>query len=150
MAVVKQDEKAEPGLSEPPHQYATLGVIRAAHRNSDGTSNLVLQGIARIRIVEIVGEEPYRRIKIDAIREMTDASQEKLEALREGILAQLGSEENLASEIPEEFMDFLKTVDDPVQWIDLLSFSVCGDPPTAPRSHRTGRPVRDSGTLFIP
>jgi len=125
MAVVKQDENAQGGMVEPPHEYATLGVIRAAHKNDDGTSNLVLQGIARIRILEIVEEEPYRQIKIDPIQETSHASTEQLERLQEKTLSQLKAEEALLSQIPEEFMDFLRTVEDPVQWIDLLSYSIC-------------------------
>ena len=50
-----------PGDSrERPLPIAGLGIVRAAVKNSNGTSNLVLQGIARVRLGRVIRYRPYR------------------------------------------------------------------------------------------
>jgi Lon protease-like protein len=51
----------KPGRSrETPSAVAGLGLVRASVGNRDGTSNLVLQGIARVELTETVRYRPYR------------------------------------------------------------------------------------------
>ncbi len=38
---------------------AGLGLIRASVENADGTSNLILQGLARVRLVNFVQHAPF-------------------------------------------------------------------------------------------
>ena len=39
---------------EPPHRIASVGIVRACQKNENGTSNLLLQGLCRVEIAEIV------------------------------------------------------------------------------------------------
>jgi ATP-dependent Lon protease len=51
----------KPGIKrESPCPVAGLGLIRASVKNKDGTSHLILQGLARIRFEETVCRKPYR------------------------------------------------------------------------------------------
>ena len=51
----------KPGrVRETPSGVGGLGLIRASVSNADGTSHLVLQGIARIEFAEVVRYKPYR------------------------------------------------------------------------------------------
>ncbi len=51
----------QPGTSrERPCEVAGLGVVRVSLQNQDGTSNLVLQGISRVRIGKALRYRPYR------------------------------------------------------------------------------------------
>ncbi len=52
---------------EPPHRVASVGIVRACQKNENGTSNLLLQGLARVEVMEILADEPYRRIRIRAL-----------------------------------------------------------------------------------
>src|ERR1044071_3327833 len=49
---------------ETPSRVAGLGLVRASVGNPDGTSHLVLQGIARVQLTEPVRYRPYRVQKI--------------------------------------------------------------------------------------
>ena len=49
---------------ETPASVAGLGLIRAAVEQSDGTSNLILQGVARVELTDIVRYRPYRLCRI--------------------------------------------------------------------------------------
>lgn len=52
---------------ESPSQVAGLGLIRASVTNRDGTSHLVLQGLARVELGETVRYKPYRVHRIRAL-----------------------------------------------------------------------------------
>lgn len=59
----------KPGrVRETPSNIAGLGLIRASVANPDGTSNLILQGIARVELTETVQSKPYRVHRIQPIR----------------------------------------------------------------------------------
>ena len=61
----------KPGRSrETPSMVAGLGLVRASVGNRDGTSHLVLQGIARVRLAEPVRYKPYRIQKIRPLETM--------------------------------------------------------------------------------
>lgn len=61
-----------PGVSEarrPEDIFATAGVglVRACVGNPDGTSNLILQGVARVRFTEFLQERPFRIARIEPL-----------------------------------------------------------------------------------
>src|SRR5687768_18466596 len=47
-------ELADPSKFEPPHRIASVGIVRACQKNDNGTSNLLLQGLCRVAIEDIV------------------------------------------------------------------------------------------------
>lgn len=54
-----------PGAAEEaPCDVAGLGVVRYSVQRPNGTSDLVLQGIARVRLSDLVRQKPYRRMRI--------------------------------------------------------------------------------------
>lgn len=57
-----------------PSAVAGLGLIRASVSRQDGTSNLVLQGIARVELAEVVRYRPYRVQRIRPLRSQTSDS----------------------------------------------------------------------------
>ena len=50
------------------HAVAGLGLIRACVENEDGTSQLVLQGLARVRLANFVQHRPFRIAQISELR----------------------------------------------------------------------------------
>lgn len=70
---------------EYPHPVAGLGLIRASVRSADGTSHLVLQGIARVHLGPVIRYKPYRIHEIEVIRPQPENTQSIL-ALRSRVL----------------------------------------------------------------
>src|SRR6266566_9624501 len=64
---------------------ATVGLIRACVGRGDGTSNLILQGLQRVRFTEFEQETPFPVAKIDIV-ESRDATTVETEALAEKVL----------------------------------------------------------------
>ncbi len=58
----------KPGnIRETPSPVAGLGLIRVSVGHRDGTSHLILQGLARVELVEAVRYRPYRVQRINVI-----------------------------------------------------------------------------------
>src|SRR6185503_18359482 len=54
-----------PGSSrETPLPVAGVGLIRVSVRHKDGTSHLILQGLARVELEEVVQVKPYRVARV--------------------------------------------------------------------------------------
>ncbi len=113
---------------EPPFPVATVGMVRASHENEDGTSNLILQGLFRVRFEDIITETPYRRARISPIYSSRQNLAEDLEAHRSECLRLIRKKLALGGqEEEEEAFQFLAQIHDPDNFIDLACFSVLGD-----------------------
>jgi ATP-dependent Lon protease len=71
---------------ETPAPIATLGLVRASVRNDNGTSNLILQGLLRVRLGKVVRYKPYRQHLIQPILPNTEPGSLVLDALVSRIL----------------------------------------------------------------
>ncbi|MHC1768459.1 MAG: LON peptidase substrate-binding domain-containing protein [Verrucomicrobiia bacterium] len=134
----------KPGRTrETPSQVAGLGLVRASVGNRDGTSHLVLQGIARVALDRPVRYKPYRvqRIKplettagdtvvVDALAakvlELVSIRLEQGFELPVHVLRQLSrSEEADASGSPvftlKQVIQYLVSLEKPDQMADLIS-----------------------------
>ncbi len=111
--------------SEDPVQSAagvgTIGIVRASHEQEDGTSNLLLHGVIRVKFLRwIEGKSyPYAEIEpIPAIFEPPHQAAAATTTLR-------GCVEDAIRELPEEVrksvMELLHRTDDPVILADIVS-----------------------------
>jgi len=118
----------KPDAFEPPHRIATMGIVRACQENKDGTSNLLLQGLARVEIQSIVRDDPYRTVAIRALTSETGADEEENLKLRARLSRLLATRQRLSGEASNELSRFLKSVNDPEIFVDLAAFSFCDKP----------------------
>ena len=119
------NELGRPGKFEPPHRIASVGIIRACQKNHNGTSNLLLQGICRVEILDILQDEPYRRIRIRALSSQLGASAGENEDLRRQLARLIHLKLKLAATASAGLATFLKTVEDPEAFVDIAAFSLC-------------------------
>lgn len=76
-AVALSKPDPQPSGSESFHRVAGLGMIRACVKNEDGTSHLVLQGVARVELTRVLQDSPFL---IAEIREIPSTVSNELEA----------------------------------------------------------------------
>ncbi len=134
----------KPGTTrETPSPVAGLGLIRVSVGHRDGTSHLILQGLARVELEETVRYRPYRvqRIKpilpqpCDNVR--VDALVAKMRELLEErinlglpfpfpVMSPGQNEKNPAASpfSPKEILTYLDSITDPEQAADLVSCAV--------------------------
>lgn len=129
-AVLTLDEEGRsfPQHEEPPHPIATAGIIRACQKNENGTSNLILQGLCRIRVAEILHDDPYRIIAIEPILSTPLASENQARHLRNRLLNRLQVQRRLGGPITSEMLKFLQNIDEAEMVVDMIAFSLCPDP----------------------
>jgi len=113
-------------VEELPARMATVGMIRAAHENADGTSNLVLQGLCRVEVIKFSNQPPYPVIEVrPLVPEVVPDEIPTISAERREILGHLREEQTFVEDLPGEFLDFLDGLEDPEAFIDLTAFATC-------------------------
>jgi ATP-dependent Lon protease len=110
---------------EPPHRIASVGIVRACQENSDGTSNLLLQGLCRVEFLKIISDEPYRRVAVRVLTSHAPASESGNAQLRRDLARLLRLKQKLGGEVPAEITEFLGKVGDHETFLDLAAFSLC-------------------------
>jgi len=134
---------------ETPSPIAGLGLIRVSVGHRDGTSHLILQGLARVELEEPVRYKPYRVHRIRALESppcndvVVDALLAKMrELLDERVALGLSfpfpimSKSKSKSKPPEplpdfsskEVLEYLDKLTDPEQVADLVSCAVLSGP----------------------
>ncbi|MDP3071879.1 MAG: LON peptidase substrate-binding domain-containing protein [Opitutaceae bacterium] len=124
----EEEQRLKPETSEPPHQIASVGIIRACQKNANGTSNLLLQGLCRVAIQAIEQEQPYRVIRVRALTSEPGGSAEDNEWQRRELSRLLSIKQKLTPSDNRGITAFLKTVKDPEAFADIAAFSLCDNP----------------------
>ena len=107
-----KDKSVEEPLPGQVHETGTMARILRVVRGQDGTMQVVVQGLERIRILHWISSESYLRARVAAAAETVETDVE-IEALM-GNMKELGREVvQLSPNIPNEAAQFLATVTDP-------------------------------------
>ncbi|MEO7317757.1 MAG: LON peptidase substrate-binding domain-containing protein [Chthoniobacteraceae bacterium] len=109
------------------HHIAGLGLIRASVAREDGTSHLILQGIARVRFTRFVQTEPF---VIAEFRELpaTGAAPEDAAALSAIVLKLCGQLRERGLDIPEALENQIAAAPDAGTLSDLVAHTLLRDP----------------------
>jgi Lon protease-like protein len=118
---------------EPLHRVATVGIIRTSQQSEDGTSNLLLQGLARIECLSIVREEPYRCIRVRALATPPLPEPAKLAKLRNDVAQLIALKQRLSGQDSPELTQLLDSILEPEVFLDLAAFNVCESAKTKQR-----------------
>jgi Lon protease-like protein len=146
MAVAMQ----KPGFAqERAERIGGLGLVRACVTHADGTSHLVLQGLARVEIEKTLRYQPYR---LSAIRpldppnesdtamnalavRLMDLVRRRLADMPASAFAEVMTEpkpgddtKTIAIEAFERLLEHLNSANDPEQIADLVSATLLADP----------------------
>ena len=100
-----------------PDELYRVGTVASVHRlfrAPDGTIRLLVQGITRFRIQKFVQEEPYlkAKIKLSPVKVERDL---EIDALTRQARDQFSEITNLVPSVPQELVDAVMTLDDPLQ-----------------------------------
>lgn len=103
-----------------------LGVVRACVANEDGTSNLILQGVARVVFSEWV-MEPYPQA---GIRMLEDFESDSLKAaeIRRDVVAACEQIREAGVEAPRGFDEYLAQIREPGAFADAVAAAFVSDP----------------------
>lgn len=110
------------------HDIATAGLIRACVGRGDGTSNLILQGLQRVRFVGFRQERPFPIAKIKALDSLAEPSVRETERLGRKVLALYNQFKGNGRQFPEKVDRYLSDLRDPEMLADLMAATFISDP----------------------
>lgn len=119
--------------SEDPNECAapvgTIGIVRASHEQKDGTSNLLLHGVIRVRFLRWLDDKPYPFAEIEPIPAIFEPESQAVAA----VATLRGCVEDAIKGLPEEVqkavMEMMHRTDDPVILSDIVSQQFIHDTP---------------------
>jgi len=106
---------------------ATAGLIRACVERSDGTSNLILQGLQRVRFTSFEQEEPFPIATIVEV-ESRDPTTVETEALGAKVVELYGSLKHGGRQLPAKLDQYLSELRDLEMLADLMGSTFVNDP----------------------
>jgi Lon protease-like protein len=106
---------------------ATVGLIRACVGRGNGTSNLILQGLQRVRFTKFEQEMPFPVAKIDVV-ESRDATTVETEALAEKVLELYRKLKRDGRKLPAKVDRYLSQLHDVEMLADLVASTFVSDP----------------------
>lgn len=114
----KQEREVEP--------IAGAGLVRACIRNEDGTSNLILQGVSRVRFTGWEQTEPFRIARIEPI-ESREGDQENIDSRVTQLHALCARFKEQGIELPSQFEAYLNQITNIGVITDLVASTLVAD-----------------------
>lgn len=100
---------------------AGVGLVRACVGNIDGTSHLILQGLARVRFTGSVQERPFRIARIEGLPTTDEDRTVEIEALGAKVLELCRVFQERGIELPTPLAAHLSQLSDPDVMADLVA-----------------------------
>ncbi|HYH13047.1 MAG TPA: LON peptidase substrate-binding domain-containing protein, partial [Thermomicrobiales bacterium] len=109
-------------LIEDLHRVGVIAEIAQYISRPSGQDHVILQGVSRGAIEDVIQEEPYLAARVRRhTDEVSDPSE--TEAAMAAVIEQVESYVNLLPNVPEEVLDMIRSIDDPGWMADLIAFS---------------------------
>ncbi|MBA3652519.1 MAG: LON peptidase substrate-binding domain-containing protein [Chthoniobacterales bacterium] len=105
---------------------STVGLIRACVGRSDGTSDLILQGIRRVKFSDFEQESPFPIARIKPLKTRTKLTVET-DALAAKVLEFYTRLKESGRELPEKIDRYLSEMNDPEMLADLIASTFISD-----------------------
>jgi Lon protease-like protein len=120
MAMPRDKEEREVEL------IAGAGLVRACIRNEDGTSNLILQGVSRVRFTGWEQTEPFRIARIESV-ESREGDQNGIESRVTQLHALCARFKEQGIELPSQFEAYLNQITNIGVITDLVASTLVAD-----------------------
>ena len=120
-AVMQRDPRQDaPGL-DGLYPVGTVTVIHKAVKQADGNLRLIVQGLGRFRLVDIVEREPFLRARIEPIQEPVPTPDVELEALTRSVRSLFEKVVSLSPGLPDELITVVGNAETPGAIADLIA-----------------------------
>ncbi|MEO6872317.1 MAG: LON peptidase substrate-binding domain-containing protein [Chthoniobacterales bacterium] len=102
------------------YPVSTVGLIRACVGRSDGTSDLILQGLQRVKFTSFAQDSPYPVARLKALKTRTKLTVET-DALAVKVLEFYNRLKQTGREFPDKVDEYLSEMGDPEMLADLIA-----------------------------
>jgi ATP-dependent Lon protease len=120
--VTLKDPAVENPGADDIYRIGTAVSIRMMHQLADGI-RLIVQGLSRIEITEVLQTTPYLRARIRVIEQpqLSPEDAVEVEAMRRSIVEQFQKAVQLSADLPDEMQSLASNVPDPRVLADLIA-----------------------------
>lgn len=121
LCLSQRESTVEEPTSQDIFRVGTICIIQRMRKLQDGRTRIVLQGIAKARVIEFISENPIFRVKINIIRELPVADfSVETEALVRTVRDNIKQMESMGKQFSQEFISIIQTVNDPGRLADII------------------------------
>jgi Lon protease-like protein len=126
VALIKRGIEEAKGI-EDLCRVAGVGLIRACVGNENGTSNLILQGLVRVRLLGLAQEKPFRVARVELVKSEL-GNQIEAEALSTKVVELCARIEEIGVPLPPNLMGHLRQLESPEILSDVVSAAFVTEP----------------------
>jgi len=119
----RRAEEEDPGAADLYTVGTVARVVKLLKMGEDNYS-LVVQGLARFRVLELVQESPYLKARVDAIEDKTPADEVEVEALAINLKKLAREVIELMPELPAAATELVESITHPGHLADLIAANV--------------------------
>ncbi|GLI39872.1 endopeptidase La [Geobacter hydrogenophilus] len=123
VALVRPREEAAPGRIPALFDIGTLCKVNQVQRLSEGGAKVVLEGVARVRVTEVVEFNHHLQAHCEPLHEFVERSMVS-EALVQSLNALLKIALSYGRPLPEDVMKMIDLIDNPARLADLVALYV--------------------------
>jgi ATP-dependent Lon protease len=123
-AVMQRDPKEDAPDQQGLYPVGTVTIIHKTMKQPDGSMRLVVQGLGRFRILEIVQRQPYLRARVEAVEEEEPGADVELEALMRSVRSLFEKVVSLTPGLPDELINVVGSTQEPGALADLIAASL--------------------------
>jgi ATP-dependent Lon protease len=119
--VAQLDPRIEDPTGADLHVVGTLGKIHKMVRTPTGNSVVFLEGITRIRVLEVVGLKPFLRARVEELPDIVDSSEAELTALYQNTLELFKDVVTRSPQLSDDLQGVAATMDSPAKLADFVA-----------------------------
>jgi ATP-dependent Lon protease len=127
-AVTQRDPSEDAPKAAGLHPVGTVAIIHKVLKQPDGTVRIVVQGLGRVRLDEVVQETPFLRARVSEIPEPEPTATVEVEALVRSVTSLFEKAVALSPNLPDELSTVVAGADTPGALADVVAASL----PTLP------------------
>jgi Lon protease-like protein len=115
------------GNNPTPHPIAGVGVIRTCVVRLDGSANLILEGVARVRVTDYVKLRPYRVARVEALASSKKTADAERQPLLKIVTQLTQARARMGTKLPKSVLSALRSVKNADYLSDLVSYTLLDD-----------------------
>ena len=123
-AVMQRDPQDDAPGPEGLHPVGTVTVIHKMVKQADGSLRVIVQGLGRFRLLEVIERQPFLRARVEAIDEAAPAVDLELEALVRSVRSLFEKVVSLSPGLPDELINVVGDTEAPGALGDLIAASL--------------------------
>ena len=115
------------GHNPTPHPIAGVGVIRTCVVQPDGSANVILEGVARVRITEYTKLRPYRVARVETLASFVKTPVGERQPLLKTVTELARARARMGTGLPKSVLSALRSVKNADYLSDLVSYTLLDD-----------------------